>query len=124
MRSKSKGLGLPPLQHAMINNPILVDEHGKKIYTSQETEKQPSQIIYESKYLHADDIKQDHPVLSKPREIKEEAPARKDQPGPFFVNMVDRFRIQNRIMGHLKDKFEHDNYESLKRESNVTKHVS
>lgn len=106
----------------MVANPILTDEHGKRIYSSQETDKQPSQIIYESKFLHVDEIKPPGLRALQPPKPSDELP-RKEQPGPFFVNMVDRFRLQNRIMGHLKDKFEHDDYESLKRESNVTKHV-
>lgn len=107
----------------MVVNPILTDEHGKRIYSSQETDKQPSQIIYESKFIHAEELK---PLVGAPAPAPRpaEEPPRKEQPGPFFVNMADRFRLQNRIMGHLKDKFEHDDYESLKRESNVTKHVS
>lgn len=112
----------------MVNNPILVDEHGKKIYSSQETDKQPSQTIYESKFVHLEEIKQS-PLLIELQAVSAQGTLtndlpRKSQPGPFFVNMVDRFRLQNRIMGHLKDKFEQDDYESLKRDSSVTKHVS
>lgn len=114
----------------MVVNPVLTDEQGKRIYSSQETDQQPNQTIYESKYVRAEDVRIDASVSKRdipadqPHSADPAAPRRLDQPGPFFVNMADRFRIQNRIMGHLKDKFESDNYESLKRQSNVSKHVT
>ena len=115
----------------MVINPVLVDEHGRRIYSSQETDKQPSgpsQTLYESKFVRPEDVRPETPSLSKPILLPSDDdpahPPRIEQPGPFFVNMADNFRIQNRIMGHLKDKFENDHYESLKRQSNVSKHVS
>jgi hypothetical protein len=110
-------------------NPVLTDEQGKRIYSSQETDQQPNQTIYESKFVHPEDVKIDASISKRyspeglPNPADMAAVRRLDQPGPFFVNMADRFRIQNRIMGHLKDKFESDNYESLKQQSNVSKHV-
>lgn len=107
----------------MVSNPILVDEKGKRIYTSLETDNHPSQIIFESKFLNNEEIK---PVETL-RQIKtEDDPVglKANRPCPFFISMIDGFRIHNRIIDHLNDQFENDKYESLKRSSNVLKHVS
>ena len=106
----------------MVSNPILVDEKGKRIYTSLETDNHPSQIIFESKFLNNEEIK---PVETL-RQIKtEDEPEflKPNKPCPFFISMIDGFRIHNRIIDHLNDQFENDKYESLKKSSNVLKHV-
>lgn len=103
----------------MITNPILTDEFGKKIYKSQETEKQPSQMIYESKFMNYEELKFCELAKTKLEEKKE----KQSQLGPFFISMVDGFRLNNRIMDHLNEQFENEKYESLKKESPIKRHV-
>ena len=71
----------------MITNPVLVDENGKKIYTSQETDKHPSEIIYESKFSNFEDFQ----VIekNKPNQKISSGKPEANHAGPFFINMVD-----------------------------------
>ena len=129
----------PPLQSPLllpsdarlfkIDDPVLIDDNGRPIFTSQENEKQGSQdkhvsqMIFESKFITTQDLV----VLNKKiNGVKRESDDSKseEKAGPFFINMVDEFKLHNRVIDRLNDQFESDRYEALKREANVLKHVS
>ena len=114
-----------------IEDPVLVDDNGKPIFASQETDKQVSQdkhvsqMIYESKFINTQEllVLERHRHASK-RESEESKSSQSEKAGPFFINMVDEFKLHNRVIERLNDQFENDRYEALKREANILKHVS
>ena len=108
----------------MIINPILVDEKGKRIFTSHDTDKPSTHTIYESEYINVSEVKEQPDNRNPETSINEEFVDETQQKiGPFFLNMVDPFQANRRLMNKLFDRIGNEKYDTIKKDMKIARHV-